>query len=819
MTRIKKGHAAGYVKLGGAVNEKDVEHWFRANLSTALATKTAKVVFSSPHNTDGHFVVKNRTSGLVECKFDVNLKNRTELCGVLAQLVHYLKRFVAAGDAIPKVVVAADKNEAAVVPHGALLPYTVGDYDWSKPPSAAATDSKLVADLVRDLAIAPWVFDLHDGSDFMALAEKILKETVGNRVGQTITPRKAMAAFQYWTRAIEDTATLPEEERIHVFLQALSNPRETYLHPRRENVLVCGRLEYRVNGWGYRQFFNQYKETHSPSEIEAIVANKDRMMEELRRRRQGAFFTPTAWVDEAHKMLDESLGTDWREEYVVWDASCGTANLTRDYNFKELYLSTLEEHDVETIKMMGYNKGATVFQFDFLNDPLEKLPAGLRKAIDEGRRIVFLNNPPYGTASKGVALGANKTGVARTAVNAEMLKAKIGPAAQQVYAQYLFRLRRLTANGVLATFTKPAFLTSPSFSKFRRAVVDETTYVDGMMFHSAQFSNVSGAWGVLFSILDCRQSDPVHEFPVKVKDFNAAGVIATVEVKTLYNVDGGVTLSKWVRRHNKGKGVDAPQMASALRVKDATGRGSWINGALASLCFGSNSVYKNQEFVYLATSGVFGGNDFPVLPGPGFRDAVAAFLARKAIKQTWLNDKDEYSAPNEANSAFEQWVNDAVVYSLFNPASNQSSLRNIRYKGEDWNILNEFFWLPIKRMRSLADKHNNHAVFQDVRDHPGKHNGERYVADILKTLPLSADAQTVLDKATDLLVKTFPMRDDVHAAHPRFHLNAWDAGWYQIAQGLLKPHFPDDLKAFRALYKAFEDRLRPGVHELGFLRK
>ena len=48
-------------------------------------------------------------------------------------------------------------------------------------------------------------------------------------------------------------------------------------------------------------------------------------------------------------------GEDWKEKYVVWDPAWGTGNLTRDYKFKELYVSTLGYSDIQTAEQMGYN--------------------------------------------------------------------------------------------------------------------------------------------------------------------------------------------------------------------------------------------------------------------------------------------------------------------------------------------------------------------------------------------------------------------------------------------------------------------------------
>ena len=88
-------------------------------------------------------------------------------------------------------------------------------------------------------------------------------------------------------------------------------------------------------------------------------------------QKTGAFYTPTLWVDEAHKEMTSVLGKNWRDECIVWDCYAGTGNLTRDYDFKNLILSTAEAPDVEAIKRERYNEGAEVFQYDFLNPDAE----------------------------------------------------------------------------------------------------------------------------------------------------------------------------------------------------------------------------------------------------------------------------------------------------------------------------------------------------------------------------------------------------------------------------------------------------------------
>jgi hypothetical protein len=116
-------------------------------------------------------------------------------------------------------------------------------------------------------------------------------------------------------------------------------------------------------------------------------------------------------------------------------------------------------------------------------------------------------------------------------------------------------------------------------------------------------------------------------------------------------------------------------------------------------------------------------------------------------------------------------------------------------------------------MVELANKHHNEAVYEDART-----DTDRYVAQLMPNLVLSPDARAVFDKASELVNKTFEFREIANDEHPEWHIQTWDAGYYQVKL-LLKQYLPAELKAFQVLYKQLEDRLREGVYELGFLRK
>lgn len=228
----------------------------------------------------------------------------------------------------------------------------------------------------------------------------------------------------------------------------------------------------------------------------------------------GAFFTPPIWAAEAHKMVSLVFGDGWRDEYVVWDCAAGTANLTRDYNFKELYISTIEEHDIGIIEKMGYNRGAGVFHYDFLNDDApdvlgKKVPVGLREAFEGGKKVLFLINPPYGKAAgtKEVYKSAEK-GSGDTLINKVMKKEGYGKPSAQLYTQFMYRILKLKqkyGNQVqLCLFAPPLFISGESFDMFRKVFYKEYKYKKGMIFQASHFSEVGKGWGISFTVWEGR---------------------------------------------------------------------------------------------------------------------------------------------------------------------------------------------------------------------------------------------------------------------------------------------------------------------------
>jgi hypothetical protein len=817
-------------RLNSSLNEKDVENIWRELILSFFSGAQ----ITSPFNTDGYLeTLDQKISILLEFKFKENLKSKLSQVSILSQTLYYLKKFEVTGKKLPKIVFIADKNECFAIHTNSLIKYLSYDLNWGAAASTAfRTNPELIQEMLGDSDINPFVFDIVPGFVLKAIENKFLDLSENVRRVNKVTEKNITGIFEYFCDNVLGKNNLTVNETANLFINLIISPDDHYIKPKRKNILVTKSFgDIHVNERNYMMFDDHFNgEKYSIREKEALTAIVDRIVEDETRRRKGEFFTPTIWVDEAHKMISETFGENWKEEYVVWDPASGTLNLTRDYKFRELYCSTIEESDLKTADQMKYNPNAIKFQYDFLNDGIVdgridiesdvKLPQGLKDALLEGKKMIVLMNPPYGTANNaGTEEGDSKAGIALTELNKMMKSDEWGASSQQLYAQFLYRLTKMSLGNInICIFAKSLYKSGSSYKEFRKNFYKSFRYEDGMMFCASHFDGVSTSWGVDFSIWKSGIEDR-DSLDIKVKDLNTTSYeLEYLFDKEIFNLDSSEESSVWVRKEIKGlRTFDKPQLSSGILVKQK-GVGKSIDKSIGYFYTAGNNVMKNSQSVGLFSDVFSNGHGISVIP-QNFEKVVSFFTARKSITgkyANWINDKDEYMAPNESHPLWEQFQTDSLVYSLFNTSSNQSSLRQITYKDKLWDIKNEFFWMSKEEMMSLAESKYFDDVFRDARS-----SDERYVYTLLFKEGiyerLSLDAKSVLDTATELVRKSFGMRQALHEEHPEYHLNTWDCGWYQVKL-ILKQFYQDDLREFTKKYKDFEDRMRPLVYELGFLR-
>ena len=154
-----------------------------------------------------------------------------------------------------------------------------------------------------------------------------------------------------------------------------------------------------ANADEYNFFWNRYKRPPEKKEFLNILERSSKLYSEKYRKDTGGEYTPTCFVELQNKILSEHYNMD---EYIVCDPCAGVGNLENQFgkDYKQYcYLSTLEQMDVDTCKIKGFENA---IQFDYLKD--DKQPQwkykGQQLSIEEiarleNRKLMIVMNPPY----------------------------------------------------------------------------------------------------------------------------------------------------------------------------------------------------------------------------------------------------------------------------------------------------------------------------------------------------------------------------------------------------------------------------------------
>lgn len=789
---------------------------------------------------------------------DIDFNNSADRAKVLLQVccylrqIHEYKKCEWESPNIPVVLVLGSKINCMALHTKWLLPFAKDDIKGYKSASTAYNKSENMQLLYSikdndDIQTNSIVYDVNDKDCIKNICNSILKfgqdiDLLEDLSENNLSENNLSKAFDFFDMYVLDKKQankLTSRQKVDLFIGTFYSDdfKEDKSSRWNDNIdtLVINGKKVKIDPIKYKNFkvminIRQY----SKIEQKEITAMTDRLIEDTDRRRKGDFYTPTIWVDEAHKVLSKHLGENWKDEYVVWDCAWGTGNLTRDYKFKHLYCSTLYEEDLKIGSR--YNKNAVKFQYDFLNDDLGNLDENFKKlnkvapelveALITGDKILFLLNPPFGTSGEiKQDLGRSKAGIARTKIADMMKRDKMGQATTQLFCQFIYRICKIAEdynNKQIELFiiTSTNFYTSSNYIKMLdRLDINNLKFLDGFLIRSGAFSNVKDTWSITFALFNGKGVK--EKFEVTIKDTNDK--VYNICNKKLYHLNGNKA-SLWAKNLPTNTEVtkDTCYFKSALNVYHTVGCNRQVkDGFLGGWFNNANSIEKNNQFVAIL-SGMMGDTNCHNITMYNYDKVISVFTARRLISGNYINTLncfDEYMIPNISHPSYSQWQSDCIVYSLFNSKSNQSSLRNIEYNGKTWNIQNEFFWMSVRDIENLAGcLYDKADINTKIEDDIEEFGNERFVYKKLQEVELSPDAQAVLDKATELVKLSFKYRKEFNEKHPEYHINTWDAGWYQI-KGMLKEYMPNELKEFNSMYKALEDRMRPLVYELGFLYK
>lgn len=744
---------------------------------------------------------------------------------MFAQLLVYVRAARLRGEPIPPYLAAIDREKGAIMSTDAALP-ALADETIAWPASGSAVGRDLAAQL------RPYIGDRYTTYPVATLADAFRDAITaaiqnGEIIRTPITPDNLRQVFDRWVDMIgseldvhnqADYATLFFADIMH------DGVRSAYASVGAQLGTFDGRPAFTLRGANgflavtnvraYNDFWSIFERPPAERHRRWLLERRDSLLPIDEQKFKGAFYTPLHIVDKAYDQLLATLGPGWQDRYIVWDMCCGVGNLeVKHSNYRNVFMSTLDQVDIDIMRANRICVGAEMFQYDYLNDDVTdfgeidysltgKVPTTLRQAIadakagvESAKLILILINPPYAETGAGLGRGdVNKIGVEKTRINNLMRETDLGYASKELFTQFLVRMMLELPNVTLAMFSTLKYVNAPNFEPFRRKW--QARYLDGFVVHSRAFDGLKGDFPIGFLIWDTADKVPLNRVSVNVLDRQGALI-----GEKAYAVQPASTyLNVWMNK-TIGMGPLALPLSNALSVSKNPRLKRQFTGAIAYL-YASNNDLQHAGQETLITSSIYtGGNGGGVwLTENNLCRAAVTFAVRLLVSHTWQNHSDQFLQPSQPLSdAFEL---DCLVWMLFAGKNLTAGADGLRWNDRDWSLVNHF--IPFTEAEVGAT---------------GRFESE-FMARHMANKAFSAEAQAVLDAGRVLWTRyhaiNFPRR-----IRDELKLNRPDAGWYQVRRALKAYGDTEltDFDPFEAAYIALSEKLRPMVFSYGFLPK
>lgn len=781
--------------------------------------------------------LKKYTKGLVDIRTDeiwFEAKDKpTSSYKMFTQLLHYVQADLNKGDPIPPFLAVIDTEKAALMKTSDVLPFLKKKtIKWGK--SASQFPQQALDEVSAHIGtyFVSFKISTHE-EEFIATVKAAIKS--GDIIRTQITPDNLKQVFDKWVEMIgREIGGVPEDKYNLLFFADImsdgtvathDNLPAQLLHKGSSPVFELGGKLYELgNKEGYRRFWAIY---HRPPQAEYrnyLLERRDSLIPIDERSFKGAYYTPLHVVDKAYDKLAETLGKNWQRDYIVWDMCCGVGNLeVKHSNPRNIFMSTLDQADVDVMHATKTCVAATRFQYDYLNDDItddgridysltNKLPVALRQAIAEanagtGKKILVLINPPYAEATNSANASlsgkgnetSTKDGVAKTKFSETAMSA-YGKASNELFMQFIARVAQEIPTAAIGIFSKLKYVTSPTLEDFR--AIWKAKYIGGFAVESKAFDGLKGNFPIGFLVWKTNQANsripPIGEITAEILDKYAE----PIGEKSFYSAPDSQLLTNWIQRPKTNKIEVIPlknAISPATTSKDLRGT-RWADGAVAWLNCAGNDI-QQANLTALFSSGFSSGRGYFVT-SQNLWQAAVMFCVRRLIKPTWMNDRDQFLQPSiPLPDAFKT---DCLIWMLFNGSNLTASADGLEWNGRKWSIVNHF--IPFTEAEVGA-----HERFESD-----------FMVQYLADKTLSPEAQAVLNAGRTLWQAYFN-EIPPHNMREELKLNRPDVGWYQIRNALKKRNdagdsTPVNFSAFEAAYKALSEKLIPQVYELGFLK-
>lgn len=773
--------------------------------------------------------LKGYTKGLIDIQtdeiwFEAKDTGKHSTYAMFTQLLHYVQQSLNQGEKVPPFLAVIDTEKAAIIKSENVIPFLEKKtVKWGKSASKYTQEALEVISAYIGTYIVSFRMSTHE-DEFINTVKAAIKS--GDIIRTQITPDNLKQVFDKWVQMIgKELRNVKEEDYTLLFFSDIMNdgiistldlPAKLIFINNTPAFMLNGELYELGNREGYRRFWAIYDRPPKEEYRNYLLERRDSLIPTDERSFKGAFYTPLTVVDKAYENLNDILGKNWQKDYIIWDMCCGVGNLeVKHSNHRNLFMSTLDQADIDVMKASRTCVSAVRFQYDYLNDDItssgtidynltNKIPESLRNAISSGKKILILINPPYAEATSSDNINSDgidnsKKGVAKTKVAAYLME-KYGKARNELYTQFVARIAKEIPTATLAMFSSLKYINAPTLEVFRKNW--NAKYLGGFAVHSQAFDGLKGNFPIGFLVWETNQDSDnkwiTKEIHTEIFDKN----VIPIGEKIFVCSEDNELLTTWVERPKTNKTNVVPlknAVTPATTTKDLRGT-KWADGALGWFNCPGNDLQQAGKLTCILSSGFASGRGFFITPDNLWKVAIM-FSVRLLIKPTWINNRDQFLQPNKELS--EEFKNDCLMWMLFNGSNLTASADGIEWNNQKWSITNNF--IP----------------FTEAEVNSSERFESNFMVEYLNDKILSQEAQTVMNEGKKLWLSYFKHNDN-YLIRDEYKLNRPDVGWYQIRHALKSRNDSDDFipvsfSNFEEAYKELGSKLIPQIYQLGFI--
>lgn len=733
----------------------------------------------------------------------------------------------------PKYLAAFNAARIAFIPYSEVVEiFYQNDFNWNVAPSDHETREfgDLYQRVIRILESATLEFDF--AKDEAELRRFIKANLNTGRTGcqpVQITKNNFTHIYQRWRETVMPTILMPDwavakkngiidadffladifssdnaavTDRLNVLLM-----NDHYRQSSGTNALgfqLFSEISFSDGQKAHRLFWNRYRRPPRKEYWNYIVNRRDLLVPQDVRERKGSFFTPQQWVSLSQDYLAAVLGDNWQDDHYVWDCCCGTGNLevglTNKYN---VWVSTLDQQDVDVIHQrikLGANLlDSHVFQFDFLNDPLDggKIPEDLREVLEDTekrRRLVIYINPPYAEAGSTFAK-ESKVGVSNKSNVHRNYAEECGKfAKRELFVQFLMRIYKEIQGCTIGQFSTLKHLQGPYFKDFRNVFLARLER--SFIVPADTFDNVKGQFPIGFFIWSLASPEHFAEThsDVYVPDKSGCQFVGT---KCISSYEGTSPLNDWLRA-------------------------SWKNaaGIIGYLACNGNDFQHQNEIAILSAKNNDTSTFFKPITKANVLKSCIYLAVRHAIEADWLNDRDQFLSPNDGWIHDDGFQADCIAFALFHGQNRIMS------------HVTENHWIPFTEKEVNAQGlFKSHFMSDFIA---GKiENKEAVQGDFFteastaekKPMVFSAEAQAVMDAGRELW-RYYHVQPNANPNASFYDIRLHFQGSTVDAKGKVRMNsestdekYTELIGNLRTAMKSLARRIEPKVYEYRFLKR